>query len=118
MFVFPAFNESYNKRKRTYKCCRKCRSRRVRCIIKDSNYEVTGCTNCSTSGIICDLIVDRERAQSEVENSNGSSLTFEDFWIKNIKVLLTKLLMLIRIIIDTNFTILLLNKSQKVQQII
>lgn len=70
MFVFPAFNESYSKRKRTYKCCRKCRSRRVRCVIKDSNYDVTGCVNCKSSGIICDLIVKGNEESTEKDLHN------------------------------------------------
>lgn len=56
MFTFPAFNKSYNARKRSYKCCRKCRNKRVRCLIKSSDYDVYGCDNCKLAGLLCDLI--------------------------------------------------------------
>lgn len=56
MFVFPAFNSNYNHRKRTFKCCRKCRAKRMKCIIQSANYDVVGCDNCRDNNTICDLI--------------------------------------------------------------
>lgn len=54
MFVFPAFNDNYKTRKRTFKCCNNCRVKRVKCqIIKD--YEVSGCEYCRKSGLQCSL---------------------------------------------------------------
>lgn len=72
MFVFPAFNESYNKRKRTYKCCRKCRSRRVKCILSSTDFDITGCENCAKTGLSCDLIKDPKPAHP---TSNGTGAT-------------------------------------------
>ncbi|OBA19064.1 hypothetical protein METBIDRAFT_47389 [Metschnikowia bicuspidata var. bicuspidata NRRL YB-4993] len=56
MFVFPAFNDSYKTRKRTFQCCKNCRVKRVRCTILDSSYETEGCDNCKTQKARCDLI--------------------------------------------------------------
>lgn len=55
MFVFPAFNNNYKTRKRTFRCCKKCRDKRIRCMILDSDYELHGCDNCRESGFLCDL---------------------------------------------------------------
>lgn len=55
-FVFPAFNSSYKTRKRTFQCCRTCRNKRIKCIILSFDYEVSGCDNCRTLGVPCELI--------------------------------------------------------------
>lgn len=56
MFVFPAFDSNYKTRKRTFKCCRICRSKRMKCIISLTDYESVGCDNCQKHGFGCDLI--------------------------------------------------------------
>lgn len=56
MFVFPAFTNGYKTRKRTFRCCKKCRQKRIRCIILDQNYELHGCDNCKKLDVTCDLI--------------------------------------------------------------
>ncbi|WPK26703.1 hypothetical protein PUMCH_004063 [Australozyma saopauloensis] len=55
-FVFPAFNTNYKTRKRTFRCCRTCRSKRTKCILLDYNYDKSGCDNCRAAGVKCDLI--------------------------------------------------------------
>lgn len=65
MFVFPAFDSNYKTRKRTFRCCKKCRNKRIRCIILNSDYEYHGCDNCRKQGFICDLIV-----QSKVKHED------------------------------------------------
>jgi len=55
MFVFPAFDSNYKTRKRTFRCCKKCRTKRIRCIILNSDYDVYGCDNCRLRGLTCDL---------------------------------------------------------------
>ncbi|CAK7903459.1 hypothetical protein CAAN1_09S02388 [[Candida] anglica] len=69
MYVFPAFDSNYKTRKRTFKCCRVCRTKRLRCTISSSDYETVGCDNCQKSNIFCDLIV------SKPSNSNQSQGT-------------------------------------------
>lgn len=53
--MFPAFDSNYKTRKRAFKCCRKCRNKRIRCVILD-NYELKGCDNCEANGLACDLL--------------------------------------------------------------
>lgn len=55
MFVFPAFDSNYKTRKRTFKCCRTCRARRLKCI-QSNDYETEGCDICDKDGYVCDLI--------------------------------------------------------------
>lgn len=55
--VFPAFNDSYRTRKRTFRCCKKCRIKRVRCMVLDPNYDICGCDNCKRRGIVCDFTI-------------------------------------------------------------
>lgn len=70
MFVFPAFDKNYKQRKRTYKCCRTCRSKRIKCIIKSTNYDVEGCEICKQRDIICDLIKSPSQQSKESSQSN------------------------------------------------
>lgn len=56
MFVFPAFDSNYKTRKRTFRCCKKCRNKRIRCIILNADYEIHGCDNCRARSFTCDLI--------------------------------------------------------------
>lgn len=58
MIVFPAFDDNYKIRKRTFRCCKKCRSKRIRCVILGSDYETYGCDNCRKRGVVCDLARD------------------------------------------------------------
>lgn len=53
--VFPAFNANYKTRRRTFRCCRNCRTRRTRCTLTDS-YEIYGCDDCRSHKLDCDLI--------------------------------------------------------------
>lgn len=55
MNVFPAFNDSYKTRKRTFRCCKKCRLRRIRCNFLTPDYEIHGCDNCRNRGEPCNL---------------------------------------------------------------
>ena len=57
MIVFPAFDANYKTRKRTFKFCVNCRSRRLKCVILSGDYDVKGCDNCRESGKSCDLVV-------------------------------------------------------------
>lgn len=52
VIVFPAFNESYKTRKRTFKCCQNCRVKRVKCT---KDHEFLGCSNCHKYNLQCDL---------------------------------------------------------------
>ncbi|KAM9912010.1 hypothetical protein OXX69_002970 [Metschnikowia pulcherrima] len=65
MYVFPAFNDSYKVRKRTFRCCKNCRVKRVRCIISDSSYEIDGCDNCKSQNTKCDLVKTSEEQTPE-----------------------------------------------------
>ncbi|ODQ77373.1 hypothetical protein BABINDRAFT_163625 [Babjeviella inositovora NRRL Y-12698] len=55
MFVFPAFNSEFKNRKRTFKCCKSCRARRIKCKLS-TDYDKLGCDNCALQGTACDLI--------------------------------------------------------------
>ncbi|CAH2352851.1 hypothetical protein CLIB1423_08S02520 [[Candida] railenensis] len=77
MFVFPAFDSNYKTRKRTFKCCRTCRTKRMRCI-QSENYEAFGCDNCKRNRVECDLIVTTTKdtviaSQTSRSNSKTSS---------------------------------------------
>lgn len=67
MFVFPAFDSNYKTRKRTFKCCRICRSKRMKCIISLTDYESVGCDNCQKHGFGCDLIQTDDKQKSGVK---------------------------------------------------
>lgn len=56
MFVFPALDTAYKTRKRAFKCCKKCRAKRMKCSILLLEYETNGCDNCKLAGLVCDLI--------------------------------------------------------------
>lgn len=78
MFVFPAFDSNYKTRKRTFRCCKKCRNKRIRCIILNADYDVNGCDNCRAHGFTCDLATplaikkedDAESATSQIQGQN------------------------------------------------
>ncbi|KAK9480572.1 fungal-specific transcription factor domain-containing protein [Lipomyces japonicus] len=53
MFVFPANNEEYRKRKRTHKACEQCKRRRKRCEPPLKNHE--RCAPCMKDNISCSL---------------------------------------------------------------
>lgn len=59
MFVFPALNSSFKSRKRTFRCCDLCRSKRTKCDITGVNFEVEGCGNCRKHGWKCSFIKER-----------------------------------------------------------
>ena len=69
MFVFPAFDSNYKTRKRTFKCCRICRYKRMKCIISLTDYETVGCDNCQKHGFACDLIKTDDKQKSEVKGT-------------------------------------------------
>lgn len=52
MFVFPAFDENYRVRKRVFKCCSNCRTKKVKC--ESVNGEI-GCKYCLKHGWQCSL---------------------------------------------------------------
>lgn len=65
MFVFPAFDKNYDTRKRTFKCCNHCRTRKTKCDVS-VDYDTRGCYNCIRNKLICDLITkDFEDKDSE-----------------------------------------------------
>lgn len=55
MFVFPAFNLEYQTRKKTFKCCVNCKSRRTRCKF-EKGFEQKGCVYCIKNKLECDLV--------------------------------------------------------------
>lgn len=55
MFVFPAFNNNYKKRKRAFLICLLCRDRRIKCEYGE-HYLETGCDFCKESKVSCSLI--------------------------------------------------------------
>lgn len=52
MFVFPAFDENYRVRKRVFKCCSNCRTKKVKC---ESVKGGIGCKYCLKHGWQCSL---------------------------------------------------------------
>lgn len=73
MFVFPAFDENYKGRKRTFKCCRKCRSKRMKCTISSIDFEIVGCDNCQKLGLKCDLIKNEESSSNKKKTTRPSA---------------------------------------------
>ncbi|GMG19729.1 unnamed protein product [Ambrosiozyma monospora] len=70
MFVFPAFDNNFKKRKRTFKCCAHCRLKRVKCeLIED--FEVNGCKTCKMYNVVCSLITN----PSPVQTASAGSTT-------------------------------------------
>lgn len=54
MMVFPALNNNFQNRKRTYRCCDNCRIKRRRCdIILDESGAQIQCVNCKRNGLKC-----------------------------------------------------------------
>ncbi|KAK7202794.1 hypothetical protein BZA70DRAFT_93694 [Myxozyma melibiosi] len=56
MFVFPANNDGYRQRKKSFKACEQCKRQRRRC--QPSNKPTSGCAKCMRNNIRCSLIVD------------------------------------------------------------
>lgn len=56
MFVFPAQNSNFKSRKRTFRCCERCRVKRVKCNIQVENFLTKGCQSCQQRSIACSLI--------------------------------------------------------------
>lgn len=56
MFVFPALNNNFKLRKRTFRCCEACRAKRTKCDITGVDFEVEGCGNCRKHGRKCSFI--------------------------------------------------------------
>lgn len=56
MFVFPALNNNFKSRKRTFRCCHQCRSKRTKCDITSPNSDAQGCTNCQKHGWACSFL--------------------------------------------------------------
>ena len=54
MYVFPAFDDNYKTRKRVYRCCERCRDKRIKCKI--SSLEALGCDSCKKSSTLCSLV--------------------------------------------------------------
>ncbi|CAH2352844.1 hypothetical protein CLIB1423_08S02366 [[Candida] railenensis] len=53
MFVFPAFDSNYKTRKRVFRCCERCRVKRVKCSFVEGS---DGCANCIKSKSGCSLV--------------------------------------------------------------
>ncbi|KAK9469170.1 hypothetical protein V1512DRAFT_356 [Lipomyces arxii] len=68
MFVFPANDGGYRKRKRAYKACEQCKKRRRRCQASTKSTESI-CSKCLRGGIPCSLQIEA------VRNSNRLSDT-------------------------------------------
>lgn len=69
MFVFPAFDNGYKKRRRTFVCCSHCRSKKIKCKLHD-NFEKNGCEGCTKSNLDCDLISAAAETSSTDDNVN------------------------------------------------
>lgn len=65
MFVFPAFDDNYKVRKRTFKCCSNCRLKRVKCDITAPDYEIAGCSNCRKHDWECDLVTKKKSSPKQ-----------------------------------------------------
>lgn len=57
MFVFPAFDSNYKTRKRVFRCCERCRVKRVKCLFVEGS---DGCANCMKSKSECSLAKAKE----------------------------------------------------------
>lgn len=87
MFVFPAFDSNYKTRKRTFRCCKKCRTKRIRCILLHADYEINGCDNCRMHGFSCDLVTSKVKKECEcapqikreAEKNSGSNGKLADY---------------------------------------
>ncbi|CAK7905783.1 hypothetical protein CAAN3_08S02542 [[Candida] anglica] len=53
MFVFPAFDSNYQTRKRVYRCCERCRTKRVKCRVASKG---SGCVSCINSSSPCSFV--------------------------------------------------------------
>ncbi|KAK9465075.1 hypothetical protein V1512DRAFT_242732 [Lipomyces arxii] len=67
MFVFPANNEGYRKRKRAHKACEQCKRRRKRCEPPVENHE--RCAPCMKENIACSLV---PKSIEEITESSGT----------------------------------------------
>lgn len=63
MFVFPANDEAYRKRKRVHKACEQCKRRRKRC---DFPLGSVRCEPCEKADILCSLAPEYELPEKEV----------------------------------------------------
>lgn len=77
MFVFPAFNNNFKKRKRTFKCCTNCRTKRIKCSLS-KNYESIGCDHCIKVQGTCDL-VSTKQIDSNTNNDNNNAPSINNF---------------------------------------
>lgn len=55
MFVFPAFNANFKTRKRTFRCCERCRIKRIKCNLMVENFDTLGCESCQNIFSPCSL---------------------------------------------------------------
>lgn len=86
MFVFPAFNKGYKKRRRTFICCSQCRAKKIKCKVTDE-FEKVGCLGCSKANLACGLIVSTDGSSTDggtntsikvAENGSRNSLNGTD----------------------------------------
>lgn len=63
MFVFPAFDSNYKTRKRVFRCCERCRAKRIKCRFSDD--EKSGCLSCLKHGEVCSF---------SPQNNSGSTV--------------------------------------------
>ncbi|KAK7207382.1 hypothetical protein BZA70DRAFT_271143 [Myxozyma melibiosi] len=79
MFVFPANDDSYRKRRRAHKACEQCKRRRKRCEAPFKNHE--RCAPCTKAGISCSLVAaaarndDLDDDDDDVEQTSASIKT-------------------------------------------
>lgn len=61
MFVFPAHNSSFKSRKRVFRCCERCRIKRIKCNMLVDNFSVKGCETCQKKSATCSLVVENTK---------------------------------------------------------
>ncbi|KAK9460506.1 fungal-specific transcription factor domain-containing protein [Lipomyces oligophaga] len=72
MFVFPANDEGYRKRKRAHKACEQCKRRRKRCEAPFRNHE--RCAPCMKENIPCSIVDNGKSAPRSVAKQIVSSV--------------------------------------------
>ncbi|KAK9457983.1 hypothetical protein V1511DRAFT_454230 [Dipodascopsis uninucleata] len=83
MFVFPANDEGYRKRKRAHKACEQCKRRRKRCEPPFKNHE--RCAPCMKENIPCSLVpisLEEDRKESSVSDDYEDSKKLTEKLVK------------------------------------
>lgn len=66
MIVFPAFDTNFKSRKRNFRCCAQCRSKRKKCELSSDSLK-KGCVRCAHHGHECSLAT--QTAQSRTDEN-------------------------------------------------